>query len=178
MQQRGVLARNAVVVTVMTNLGFKLAMRDAGIDVIETGVGDRYVLEALERDQLSLGGEQSGHIIFRDRSTTGDGLLSAVQLLDVVQRRKQPLSELADAAMTSLPQVLENARIEGDAKALVAELGPAIAEVEASLGGDGRVLVRPSGTEPLIRVMAEAKDLHEAQQAVDTLLRTLAEQAP
>ena len=111
MRDRGVLRDDTVVVTVMTNLGFHLAMRDAGIDVVETAVGDRYVLEALTAGGYSLGGEQSGHVIFPDHATTGDGMLTALALLDIVQRSGKQLSQLAEAAMTQLPQVLVNVEV-------------------------------------------------------------------
>ncbi len=110
-RDRGLLRHDTVVVTVMTNLGFRIAMRDAGINVVETGVGDRYVLEALAAGGYSLGGEQSGHVIFTDHATTGDGMLTALVLLDVVQRSSRQLSQLAAAAMTQLPQVLVNIRV-------------------------------------------------------------------
>jgi phosphoglucosamine mutase len=167
---RGALRGDSVVVTVMTNLGFRLAMDKAGITVVETAVGDRYVLEALESRSLALGGEQSGHVIFRDLCTTGDGLLTAVQALDVVVRSGRPLAELAAGAMTRLPQVLRNVRVAERDPAVVDRLAPLIAEVEARLGAEGRVLVRPSGTEPLVRVMAEAPTQAEAEAAVSQLV--------
>jgi phosphoglucosamine mutase len=166
---RGRLAGDAVVVTVMTNLGFRLAMRHHGITVVETAVGDRYVLEALEARSLSLGGEQSGHVIFRDLATTGDGLLTGVQLLDVVRRTERPLGALAAAAMERLPQVLHNVRIDQRVPDLHERLAPAIASVEADLGDRGRVLVRPSGTEPVVRVMVEAGTRAAAEEAAAKL---------
>ena len=173
LRARGRLRHDTVVVTVMTNLGFRLAMRAAGIDVVETAVGDRYVLEALGAGGYSLGGEQSGHVIFADHATTGDGLLTSLVLLDAVQRSGRPLAELAAEAMTSLPQVLVNVRVlerVPDFGHEVAErLAADIEEVERSLGDDGRVLVRPSGTEPLIRVMVEAPAVEQAQAAADRL---------
>jgi phosphoglucosamine mutase len=168
--ERGVLAGDTVVVTVMTNLGFRLAMEKRGIAVVETAVGDRYVLEALEARGLALGGEQSGHVIFRDLATTGDGLLTAVQALDVVVRAGRPLAEVAAEAMTRLPQVLRNVRVAERDPAVVERLALLIAEVEARLGPEGRVLVRPSGTEPLVRVMAEAPSEAEAEAAVSELV--------
>jgi phosphoglucosamine mutase len=170
---RGVLAGDSVVVTVMTNLGFRLAMEKRGIDVVETAVGDRYVLEALEARGLALGGEQSGHVIFRDLATTGDGLLTAVQALDALVRSGRPLADLAAGAMTRLPQVLRNVRVTSGAAEAVAALAPAIAAVEARLGPQGRVLVRPSGTEPLVRVMAEAPTAAEAEAAVSELVEAV-----
>jgi phosphoglucosamine mutase len=173
---RGVLTGDSVVVTVMSNLGFRLAMDRQGIKVVETRVGDRYVLEALEAGGLSLGGEQSGHVIFPDvagLATTGDGLLTALQALDVVVRSGRTLAELAADAMTRLPQVLRNVRVVGRAAAVVERLAGDIAAVEARLGAEGRVLVRPSGTEPLVRVMAEAPTAAEADRAVDELVRAV-----
>jgi phosphoglucosamine mutase len=171
--ERGTLADDSVVVTVMTNLGFRLAMEDRGIQVVETKVGDRYVLEALEAGALSLGGEQSGHVIFPELATTGDGLLTAVQALDVVARAGRPLAELAAGAMTRLPQVLRNVRVAERDPAIVDRLAADVAAVEKRLGPRGRVLVRTSGTEPLVRVMAEAPTAAEAEAAVDELVRAV-----
>lgn len=170
LRDRELLARDTVVVTVMTNLGFRLAMADHGITVIETQVGDRYVLEALEEGGYALGGEQSGHVIFRDRATTGDGLLTGVMLLDVVARAQRPLSELAGMAMTRLPQTLRNVRVSHRDPDIVRTIETEIADVEAELGPRGRVLVRPSGTEPLVRVMVEAEDASVAEAAADRLV--------
>jgi phosphoglucosamine mutase len=167
---RGALPGDAVVVTVMTNLGFRLAMEAHGIEVVETAVGDRYVLEALEARGLALGGEQSGHVIFRDLATTGDGLLTAVQCLDVVVRSGRPLAGLA-RVMTRLPQVLRNVRVARRDPAVVDRLAPDIAAAETRLGATGRVLVRPSGTEPVVRVMAEAPTAAEAEAVVGDLVR-------
>lgn len=168
--RRGLLAKGTVVVTVMTNLGFRLGMAERGIEVLEVPVGDRYVLEALHDNDLTLGGEQSGHVVFADRATTGDGLLTAVQLLDVVHRSARPLAALAAGAMTRLPQVLRNVRVDGDAREAVQKVAGEVARVEAELGGRGRVLVRPSGTEPYVRVMAEAPTAEAAEAAVARLL--------
>lgn len=169
LRRRGRLAHDTVVVTVMTNLGFRLAMNRAGIEVVETAVGDRYVLEALAEGGFSLGGEQSGHVIFADHATTGDGILTAVALLDVVARDGRPLAEIATAAMTSLPQVLVNVTVADRVPDVAARLADDIERVEAVLGDTGRVLVRASGTEPLIRVMVEAATEHEAHSAADQL---------
>jgi phosphoglucosamine mutase len=168
-KERGLLAGDAVVVTVMTNLGFRLAMRQHGIEVVETRVGDRYVLEALESNGYVLGGEQSGHVIFRDLATTGDGLLTGVQVLDLLVRRGRPLSELA-AVMTRFPQVLKNVRVARPDPEVAAAVAEAIATEEAKLGAEGRVLVRASGTEPLVRVMVEAPELGVAEAAADRLV--------
>lgn len=166
---RGQLANDTVVVTVMTNLGFRLAMDVAGINVVETGVGDRYVLEALGAGGHSLGGEQSGHVIFADHATTGDGLLTAVALIDIVKRSERTLADIASDAMTSLPQSLVNVRVGERVPDVAERLADEIAVVEADLGATGRVLVRPSGTEPLIRVMVEAATADQAQAAADQL---------
>jgi phosphoglucosamine mutase len=173
LRDRGRLADDRVVVTVMTNLGFKLAMAEKGIEVVETAVGDRYVLEALEATGGSLGGEQSGHVVLAELATTGDGLLSGAQLLDLIVRSGRPLSELAAEVMTQLPQVLVNVRV-AERRADIAEaMAEEIAAEEAQLGGRGRVLVRPSGTEPLVRVMVEA----ETQPLAEAVAARLAEVA-
>ena len=169
LRERGELAGDRVVVTVMSNLGFRLAMDAQGIEVVETPVGDRHVLEALARTSSSLGGEQSGHIVFADRATTGDGVLSGVQLVDLVGRSQTPLSVLADEVMERLPQVLRNVRLEHRRDDIADAIAGEIAEVEQSLGARGRVLIRLSGTEPLVRVMVEAPTLEEAEAAADNL---------
>jgi phosphoglucosamine mutase len=170
MHERGQLHGDTVVVTVMTNLGFRRAMAERGITVVETQVGDRYVLEALEAGGWSLGGEQSGHVIFRDLATTGDGLLTGLVLLDAVRRSGRPLDELVAAAMTQLPQVLVNVRVSSrDALEGASELWREVDAVEQELGERGRVLLRPSGTEPLVRVMVEAPSAAEAQGAAERL---------
>ncbi|HUS42426.1 MAG TPA: phosphoglucosamine mutase [Ilumatobacteraceae bacterium] len=169
LRSRGELRHDTVVVTVMTNLGFRLAMRSAGIEVVETGVGDRYVLEALAAGGFSLGGEQSGHVIFADHATTGDGILTAVGLLDAVRRSGRSLASLAADAMTSLPQVLVNVRVARRLPDVAERLADDIAAAERELGDTGRVLVRASGTEPLVRVMVEAPSHEQAQSVADTL---------
>ncbi len=166
---RGLLANDTVVVTVMSNLGFLRAMRSAGIRVEQTAVGDRYVLEALAQGGHTLGGEQSGHIIFADRSTTGDGLLAAVTLADLVKRAGRPLSELAADAMTRLPQVLLNVAVDSPMPDVVERIAGALAAAEAELAEDGRVLVRPSGTEAVVRVMVEATDPVAARRVAEQL---------
>ena len=170
LRDRGQLAGDRVVVTVMSNLGFRLAMDAQGIEVVETPVGDRHVLEALARTSSSLGGEQSGHIVFADRATTGDGVLSGVQLVDLVGRAQAPLSVLADAAMERFPQVLRNVRLENRRDDIAEVIADDIAAVEHSLGDRGRVLIRLSGTEPLVRVMVEAPTLEQAEAAADNLV--------
>ncbi|MGP3958448.1 phosphoglucosamine mutase [Nonomuraea sp. 3N208] len=168
MHDEGVLAKDTVVATVMSNLGFKLAMRDAGITVVETAVGDRYVLERMKSDGYNLGGEQSGHVIMLDHATTGDGLLTSLQMLGVVAKSGVPLKELA-SVMTPLPQILINVKDVDKGKASVPELAEAVALAEAELGETGRVLIRPSGTEPMIRVMVEAASEEHATQVAGRL---------
>ncbi len=154
---RGQLAGNTVVVTVMTNLGFRLAMEERGIIVKETPVGDRYVLAALDKDGFALGGEQSGHIVFRRLATTGDGLLTGLILADLVARSGKPLAQLLDGLVNRVPQVLVNVPVPNTELLDGAEaVWSAVAEEEERLGDGGRVLLRPSGTEPLVRVMVEA----------------------
>ncbi|MBW8825435.1 MAG: phosphoglucosamine mutase [Acidobacteria bacterium] len=166
---RGLLAADTVVVTVMTNLGFRLAMAERGITVVETAVGDRYVLEALGQGGFSLGGEQSGHLIFSDLATTGDGILSGLQVLDLMARSVRPLADLAAEAMTSLPQVLRNVKVKQRGLDVGAAVAEEVAAVEGELGERGRVLIRPSGTEPLVRVMVEAPTAEEAESAAARL---------
>lgn len=170
---KGTLAQNAVVVTVMSNLGLHLALKEAGITIHETQVGDRYVMEELLKTGAKLGGEQSGHIIYLDHNTTGDGLLTALQLLSVLKERQVPLSQLA-SQMQRLPQVLLNARVEHKERLMQDERVLAkVKEAEGTLGCQGRVLVRTSGTEPLIRVMVEGPDQQKlwelAQGVIDTI---------
>ena len=157
MHERKVLDGNGVVVTVMTNAGFHEAMAKRGISVVTTPVGDRSVLIALDENNYSLGGEQSGHIIYRKDATTGDGLLAGVRLVDLVRRKNVTLQKLAQDAMTSLPQVLINVRVESVASDLATQFAQEIAAAERDLNGVGRVLLRASGTEPLVRVMVEAQ---------------------
>jgi phosphoglucosamine mutase len=167
---RGRLAGNTVVVTVMTNLAFRLAMRERGIAVRETPVGDRHVLAALDAEGLALGGEQSGHLVFRRSATTGDGLLTGLFLADLVLRSGRPLAELAADLFVPLPQVLVNVVVDGPGRlADAAEVWQAVTEVEAALGEHGRVLLRPSGTEPLVRVMVEAHTEEAALEAAQRL---------
>jgi phosphoglucosamine mutase len=169
LRSRGSLRGDQVVVTVMTNLGFRLAMAERGIDVLETPVGDRYVLEALARTGGSLGGEQSGHIVFADLSTTGDGLLSGLQLLDLIARSGRRFSELAAASMTQLPQVLHNVRVATRRSDIAELLAEEISIEQEQLGGLGRILLRPSGTESLIRVMVEAETVAVAEAVAGRL---------
>ena len=170
MKEEGRLAENKLVVTVMSNLGLKLAMKGANIDLVETGVGDRYVNEGMQKTGAVIGGEQSGHIIFREYNSTGDGMISAIMLLNIMNHKRLPLSELADQAMTSLPQVLVNVRVrDKHGWQDVAAIRDAIAAAEAQLGEDGRVLVRASGTEQLLRVMVEGKDQAEIEQLANAI---------
>ncbi|KAA9299281.1 MULTISPECIES: phosphoglucosamine mutase [Aerococcus] len=159
LNERGRLKDNTIVATVMSNLGFHKATEAAGIHVETTKVGDRYVVEAMREKGYTLGGEQSGHIIFMEHNTTGDGLLTAIQLLFVMKQTGKKLSELADE-MQTYPQILVNVRVtrQGREDAMKSEtVQEVIQAVEAEMGGDGRILVRPSGTENLLRVMVEAK---------------------
>lgn len=164
LQARGELDPNLLVVTVMSNLGLKLAMKKSGIDLVETQVGDRYVNEALTAHDGVLGGEQSGHIIFRRINSTGDGLLSALMLLNIMVRQGLSLKELA-ASMQRMPQILVNVKVrDKNAWADDERISAVIARVEAALGETGRVLVRASGTEPLLRVMVEGENKAEIDQ--------------
>jgi phosphoglucosamine mutase len=169
LHERRELRGDAVVATVMSNLGLRRALAEHDIDLVETPVGDRNVLTALEERRLSLGGEQSGHVILADLATTGDGTLTGLVLLDVMARRGRPLSELA-AVVEPLPQVLRSVQV-GDRAGLEQD-GAFRAELEAveqQLGTDGRVLVRPSGTEPVVRVMVEAPTTDAAETAATRL---------
>ncbi|WP_156224081.1 phosphoglucosamine mutase [Pseudactinotalea suaedae] len=175
LKERGDLAGDTLVVTVMSNLGLLIAMREAGIATVQAGVGDRYVLEAMRAGGFSLGGEQSGHLIMADHATTGDGVLTALQLASRVAQTGRSLAELA-SAVERLPQVLVN--VPGVDKARVASdevLGAAIRAAEGRLGDTGRVLLRPSGTEPLVRVMVEAATAEQAQREADELATTVAD---
>lgn len=168
-KERGLLPHDAVVATVMSNLGFRQGMERHGIHVETTQVGDRHVLERLAETGAVLGGEQSGHIIQTDVSTTGDGLRTALSVLDVMARTGRSLADLAGDAMTSLPQVLVNVRLEERRDGLLDDLADDIAAAEHRLGSHGRVLVRASGTEPLIRVMVEAPTEEQARAEADVL---------
>jgi len=175
MKEQGTLRKSTVVATVMSNLGFFIMGKNHGLAIKQTAVGDRYVLEEMIRNDYNLGGEQSGHIIFLDENTTGDGLLTALHLLEVVKETGKTLSELA-SCMEVLPQVLINAKVNNVNKYAYKdneEIQAAIALVEDKFKGDGRVLIRPSGTEPLVRVMIEGKDKtileKEARQLADLI---------
>ncbi|MCF6096061.1 phosphoglucosamine mutase [Thermovorax subterraneus] len=158
MKSRGILKNDTVVATVMSNMGFEVALKNRGIKTLRTKVGDRYVLEEMLKGSYNLGGEQSGHIIFLDHNTTGDGILTAVKLLSVMEESAKPLSELKNI-MKVYPQVLVNVKVKDKSGYIEnRKVKEAIEETEALLGENGRVVVRPSGTEPLIRVMVEGED--------------------
>jgi phosphoglucosamine mutase len=173
---RGDLSRNTLVATVMSNLGLKIAMKQAGIEMIETKVGDRYVLEVIREGGYTLGGEQSGHVIFARHATTGDGILTGLQLLAQMSATGKSLQELA-SAMTVYPQVLINVpevdktKVESDQ-----ELQKVVQEAKTELGETGRVLLRASGTEPLVRVMVEAQDAGTAQSWAERIARVVEKQ--
>ena len=168
---RDQLDKRTVVVTVMSNLGLRRALDRRGIDVIETAVGDRSVTDALDANDLVLGGEQSGHIVFPREATTGDGILTALKLLDLVERSGQSLSALAQGAMTRLPQVLRNVPVPAPSRLdAAAGVWEEVDAVERELGEWGRVLIRASGTEPTVRVMVEAEAKDQADAAVERLV--------
>lgn len=172
LKEQGKLHDNVLVVTVMSNLGLDIALQKEGIKTVKTKVGDRYVLEEMIRGNYSLGGEQSGHVILLDYNTTGDGLVSGLQMASIVKNSGRKLSELA-AMMTELPQVLANAKVPNDKKNIHEtdkEIVEEIRKIEETLHGCGRVLIRPSGTEPLVRVMLEG----EVQQEIDVMAHNLA----
>lgn len=169
MKRNGTLRNNKVAVTVMTNIGFHRAMTQAAIEVITTPVGDRSILAAIKDNDLSLGGEQSGHIIYHDVATTGDGLLAAIRLAVLVANSAQTLNQIASDAMTSFPQVLINVRVAKRTENIEQIFSEEILQAEKTLADNGRVLVRPSGTEPVVRVMVEASQ-HEIAESVATTL--------
>ncbi|WP_332374106.1 phosphoglucosamine mutase [Lactococcus cremoris] len=174
--EQGKLAQDTLVTTVMSNLGFHLALEEAGINSVITAVGDRYVVEEMKKNNYNFGGEQSGHMIFLDYNTTGDGQLSAIQLLKVMRETGKTLSELA-SEVTIYPQKLVNVRVKDNAAKKSAMDVPAIqkviSEMETSMNGKGRILVRPSGTEPLLRVMAEAPTHEQVEHVVDTIVEVV-----
>ncbi len=179
MKEKGMLKKDTIVVTVMSNLGLTLMAQEKGVKLEKTKVGDRYVLENMIENGYNLGGEQSGHVIFLDDNTTGDGLLSALNLLRVMVETKKPLSELA-SVMQVLPQALVNAKVPNHKKEdymEYPEIAEAIAELEKKFNGEGRVLIRPSGTEPLVRVMIEGKDQKviedEAKKLASLITKTM-----
>ncbi|MCL7749669.1 phosphoglucosamine mutase [Halalkalibacter alkaliphilus] len=173
MKEQGWLKHNTVVSTVMSNLGFYKGLEELGIEAKQTSVGDRYVMEEMRKGGYNIGGEQSGHIIFLDHITTGDGLLSALQLVNIMKATNMPLSKLA-SEMETFPQKLVNVRVtDKNAVTENAKVSAVIGEVEAQMAGEGRVLVRPSGTEPLVRVMIEAKTKELCDQYVDQIVEVV-----
>jgi phosphoglucosamine mutase len=177
MKEKGLLKSNTVVGTVMTNLGLDMCLKENNINIVKTQVGDRYVLEEMLKGHHSIGGEQSGHIIFLDYNTTGDGLLTAIQLLSVMKEKNVKLSKLA-SMMQVMPQVLVNAHVSEDKKKLYLEdevIKKKIEEIEAYFHGNGRVLIRPSGTEPLVRVMIEGENQEEISKYANELAKLIEE---
>ena len=179
LKKKGKLAKDTIVVTVMSNLGFSIMGKKEGIHVEKTKVGDRYVLENMLENGYNLGGEQSGHVIFLDDNTTGDGLLTALHLLQVMVDTGKKLSELS-TVMEVLPQALVNAKVPNHKKESYmeySEIADAIKELEDKFAGEGRVLIRPSGTEPLVRVMIEGKDQavidEEARKLADLIMKVM-----
>ncbi|MES9682877.1 phosphoglucosamine mutase [Bacillus sp. AFS001701] len=176
LNEKGRLKQNTIVSTVMSNLGFYKAVETNGMKSAVTGVGDRYVMEEMRKNGFNLGGEQSGHIIFLDHITTGDGMLSAIQLVSIVKETGKTLSQLA-GEMKKYPQLLINVRVTDKNEALNNErIKKIISEVEEEMNGNGRILVRPSGTEPLIRVMAEAPSEAECKQYVERIVAVVKEE--
>lgn len=176
MKEKGILKHDTVVSTVMSNLGFSLALKEKGIQVITTGVGDRYVMEAMRAGGYNLGGEQSGHIIFLDYNTTGDGLLSAIQLINVLQETGKSLAELTKDLII-YPQKMVNIKVENKHQVSENErVVSVIKEVEEEMQGKGRVLVRPSGTEALVRVMVEAEDEAALDQWIERIATVVEEE--
>ena len=177
MKSRGKLAQNAVVGTIMTNMGFIRFCEENGMKFVATKVGDRYVLEEMQLEGYNFGGEQSGHIIFLDFATTGDGQMTAAQLLSLVHRREAHLSSLA-TLMTRYPQVMVNVTVKPEGKLRFytdEEVKRAVEEVKKKLGTSGRIIVRPSGTEPLLRVMVEGEDESYIQALADSVANVIRE---
>lgn len=173
LNEKGLLRHSTVVSTIMSNIGFYKALENHGMKSDKTAVGDRYVMEEMRKGGYNLGGEQSGHIIFLDYNTTGDGLLTALQLVNVLKETDKPLSELA-AEMEKFPQVLKNVRVIDKNEALTnPKIIEAIEKVETKMGDEGRVLVRPSGTEPLVRVMVEAPTKEDCEKYVDEVVQVI-----
>jgi phosphoglucosamine mutase len=174
LHQKGQLARQTLVGTVMSNFGLELSMAKAGVQLVRTPVGDRYLLERMLAEGFNFGGEQSGHLIFLDHNTTGDGLISALQILSLMKRTRKPLSELA-RAMSAVPQVLLNVRVtQKPVLESIPDVDRAIRESERRLDGSGRVVVRYSGTEPLLRIMVEGEQdtvIHEVAEDLARVVR-------
>lgn len=170
---QGRLAKNTIVSTVMSNLGFHKAIENAGLQTVKTAVGDRYVVEEMRKNGYNVGGEQSGHIVFLDLNTTGDGILSGVQLLNVMKQTGKKLSELADE-VTIYPQLLVNIKVSQKDTAMdIPEIKAIVEKMEEEMAGQGRILVRPSGTEPLLRVMAEAPTDKLCYYYVETIAKVV-----
>ncbi len=176
-QQDGLLSRPGIVATIMSNLGLERHLQSVGLSLVRTAVGDRYVLERMREDGYNLGGEQSGHIILTDHSTTGDGLVAALQLLAVVKRQQRPVSEICHR-FEPFPQILKNVRFSGGEPLEDAKVKAAIKAAEGALGTSGRLVIRASGTEPLIRVMGEAEDHDKVEAAVDHVCEALRRAVP
>ena len=179
MKEQGKLDKNTVVVTVMSNMGLFIAMDKEEINLVKTKVGDRYVLEEMLKEGYKIGGEQSGHIIFLEHNTTGDGLVTALQVSSIVKNSGKKLSELA-SIMKELPQVLVNAKVPNDRKKIYIEdnqIAEEIEKIEQKMDGKGRVLIRPSGTEPLVRVMLEGEDQNEIDIIAHNLAKLIEEKA-
>ncbi len=177
LKEKGKLAKNTVVATVMSNMGLDKALQKSGCRIVKTKVGDRYVLEKMQQEGYVLGGEQSGHIIFLEHNTTGDGLLSALQLLAVMKEKNQSLSKLA-SIMTKYPQVLINAKVNNEKKRNYMDdevIAAEIKNLEDIMAEEGRVLIRPSGTEPLVRVMLEGKNQEQMQSLAQELAKLIEE---
>ncbi|RKD30026.1 phosphoglucosamine mutase [Thermohalobacter berrensis] len=177
LKKKGKLKGNKVVATVMSNMGLDICLKEHDIDIVKTKVGDRYVLEEMKDSGYILGGEQSGHIIFLEHNTTGDGLLTALQLTAVLKESGKKLSELA-SIMTQLPQVLVNAKVDNSKKKKYLEddiIKEEIQKLEKKFEGEGRVFIRPSGTEPLVRVMIEGKDKEEIKELAQNLAKLIEE---
>lgn len=171
LKKKGRLKNNTVVATVMSNIGFEIALKEQGINLIRTKVGDRYVLEEMIKGGYSIGGEQSGHIIFLNDNTTGDGEITALKLCSILKESGKKLSELA-ACMVTYPQVLINAKVKNELKHAYLEdeeIKREMENLEREMRGEGRVLIRPSGTEPLVRVMVEGKDYDKISQMAKEL---------
>jgi phosphoglucosamine mutase len=178
LHSRGKLAKDTVVGTILTNLGFIKFCKDTGLNFVATKVGDRYVLEEMQLEEYSFGGEQSGHVIFKDFATTGDGQLTAIQLLSILKRRESKLSDLTHI-MTPYPQLMINLKTTAENKLKFytdKRVKEAIEESKKVLGDEGRVVVRPSGTEPLIRVMAEGSDLQMIEAEANKIAEVLCKQ--
>ena len=177
LKDRGRLKDDTLVVTVMSNLGLNIALEKENIKTVKTKVGDRYVLEEMVKKGYKLGGEQSGHVIFLDYNTTGDGIVTGLQLASIVKKSKKTLSELA-SMMKELPQVLANAKVPNDKKNIHEvdeDIKKEIKPIEGALHGVGRVLIRPSGTEPLVRVMLEGENQKEIDEMAHKLAKLIEE---